>query len=386
MCGTQSAKRYQMTQDLQPDYFPLTHYLMPDEASHERGKALLGQGKVGAIALAGGHGSRLGFHAPKGCYPISKVFKKSLYQLLAEKTLAASRESGQALKLAIMTSDATHVETVLHFQQADFFGLKKEQLSFFQQQNLPLTDDNGHEVIGPDSKPITAPNGNGAMFWDFAASGLLDIWQKSGIEQIVVFTIDNALADPFQPHLIGVNEKHQNDATVVGIERITHDEQVGVLVERAGRLAVIEYSEMQESERFAQDAAGSFKHRLANISYFVFSLEFIKAVLTHPVTELPLHKAKKKIFIAGSDLYFWKSEYFIFDVLNLATRAEVLLLDRQDYFAPLKNKEGKQSIASTQAALEAFDRRKYHALTGKWPPVDRPFELSNLNNDNVRIP
>src|SRR5262245_3594711 len=100
-----------MTQGSLPEYLALSSFVVPDSLSFEHGKDLIAQGKVGAIALAGGHGSRLGFNGPKGCFPISCVYKKSLYQLLAEKTLALSIERKKDLQLAIMTSDWTHAET-----------------------------------------------------------------------------------------------------------------------------------------------------------------------------------------------------------------------------------------------------------------------------------
>jgi len=353
-----------MTQDFR-DYLPVSHFFRQEQALDERGEALLKQGKVGSIALAGGHGSRLGSNAPKGCYPISPVEKKSLYQLLAERTLAANIKYASSLPLAIMTSDATHKETLAHFENNKFFGLKKEQVSFFMQDNLPLHDEAGRELA------VSAPNGNGLLFWNFSRSGLLSAWIAKGIEQILVYTIDNALADPFQLSLIGLNDLHKNDATVVGVERNSIDEQVGLLVLREKKLAVIEYSELDEEMR------KSFQS-LANISYFAFSLDFITRCLTLPYSFLPLHKARKRVRVEDKEIWAIKSEYFIFDVLVNAARTDVLYLDRSDYFAPLKNRIGDQSIEMVQKQLEAHDRRAFHKRTGTWPAEDRPFELSPL--------
>lgn len=344
-----------MTHDLPGNYTPLHTYFLPNALEHEHGEKIIKEGKVGAIILAGGHGSRLGFNAPKGCFPINN---KSLYQLFAEKTLEASTFYGQDLHLAIMTSDATHDVTVQHFKDANFFGLNTEQVVFFQQQNLPLQDDAGNVVYGPDKRPLTAPDGNGGLFWHFAQSGAFNSWQQAGIEHVVVFTVDNALADPFEANLIGLHALHKNDVTVVGVARETPEEHVGVLVEQNSHVAVIEYSEMPDSERLSIDAGGALKYPLANISYFAFSLEFIKKVLLHPVSEMPLHKAKKKVRIGSREEYLYKSEYFIFDVLTYSRKAEVLVLPREDIFAPLKNKTGSHSPATVQAALEAFVHKK----------------------------
>jgi UDP-N-acetylglucosamine/UDP-N-acetylgalactosamine diphosphorylase len=330
-----------MTHDFQDKIRPLSAYSLPDEANFAAGEAVLKQGKVGAIILAGGHGSRLGFDAPKGCYPI--LDGKSLYQLFAEKTLAASKRYQKDLPLAFMTSDATHKATVEHFEKANYFGLKKEQVHFFMQHNLPLQDAEGN------NQTITAPDGNGALFWRFAESGLLDSWQ---VDQITVCTVDNALADPFEPNLIGLTALHNNEVVVVGIKRDNPSEHVGVLVEKNNTLAVIEYSEISPEEAHAKTPSGKLLHPLANISYFSFSTPFIKKVLTHTPADLPLHKAQKKIRQNGQDHSLYKCEYFIFDLLAFSTRSEVLLLPRRNFFAPLKNKSGPHSPETVRQALK----------------------------------
>ncbi len=311
-----------MTEDFQGNIEPFT----PTSAFQEHGQKAVGAGTVAVIALAGGHGSRLGYNAPKGCYPI---LNKSLYQRLAEKVLHASVASKKELQLGIMTSDATHEATVKHFEDENYFGLKKEQVVFFMQKNLPLQDETGSKL------DLTAPDGNGALFWHFEKSGHLAAWEKKGVCHITVFPIDNALADPFEPNLIGLHALHKNDVTVVGISRESQLEHVGVLVEKNGKLGVVEYSEMADSDRLAYKEDGSLKHPLANISYFAFSLAFIKKILTHSPTELPLHIAKKKI----NNEYLYKLEYFIFDLLAFSDRSEVLLLPRNRCFAPLKTPE-----------------------------------------------
>ena len=46
----------------------------------ETGKALISAGKVAALTVAGGQGTRLGYNAPKGTFPITPVRKKTLFQ------------------------------------------------------------------------------------------------------------------------------------------------------------------------------------------------------------------------------------------------------------------------------------------------------------------
>ena len=339
-----------MTHEYPVNYKPLTTFFTPDTSLHKQGVDMLKKGKIAAIVLAGGHGSRLGYNAPKGCFPVYE--EKSLYQLLAEKTHQASTLYSCDLHLGIMTSDATHQKTIEHFEQANYFGLKKSQACFFQQENLPLEDIFGQVLAN------SAPDGNGALFWHFANSGHLAKWKSLGIEHVIVFPVDNALADPFQPDLIGLHTAHNNDVSIVGITRETPLEQVGVLVEQGSKIAVIEYSEMPDSERLAKGPSGELKYPLANISYFAFSMAFMHKMVQMPISMLPLHKAKKKVIIDEVERDCYKSEYFIFDTLSYCQNAEVLLLPREEYFAPLKNKTGPQSIETVRSALKSKNKNQ----------------------------
>lgn len=337
-----------MIHALPDSYKPVSHIICPDKAYKDAGDAALLHGKVGAIISAGGHGSRLGYDAPKGCFPVYE--NKSLFELFAERTLKASKKYGQMLRLAIMTSDATHDATIEHFEKANYFGLNKEQVAFFMQENLPLQDGDGNNVS------LTAPDGNGALFWHFKKSGHLALWKSLGIQHIITFSVDNALANPFEPYLVGINALHNNDVTLIGIKREAPQEQVGVLIEKEEKVLCIEYSEMPDSERLAVTPEGTLKYPLANISYFAFSMAFIERVLINPPTILPLHKAKKKVRYNGREDYFYKSEYFIFDLLPLSQKTEVLLMPREEIFAPLKNATGPASPETVRAALEKSER------------------------------
>ncbi len=57
--------------------------------AYEVGEGLLKAGQVGAILVAGGQGTRLGFDKPKGMFPIGPVSHATLFQVLAEQLLRA---------------------------------------------------------------------------------------------------------------------------------------------------------------------------------------------------------------------------------------------------------------------------------------------------------
>src|SRR5262249_53778354 len=114
--------------------------LADDGDARQLGEELLRQGTVAVLLVAGGQGSRLGFDQPKGMYPIGPGSKKTLFQIHSEKMLALRRRYGKPIPFLVMTSDATHVETVAFFAEHNNFGLPTEDVVFFQQGTMPALD------------------------------------------------------------------------------------------------------------------------------------------------------------------------------------------------------------------------------------------------------
>lgn len=353
---------------------PLTHCLKTGNIEAiAYGKYLLSKGKVGAVVLAGGQGTRLGLDGPKGTFPISPIKKKSLFQILCEKTFACGKQVRHDLQIAFMTSDENHEQTVSFFKEYAFFGLKETQVHFFQQTNLPLTDEEGNPIMKEDGSTLQAADGNGSFFWQFTKSGLYNNWQTLGIEYVTCMVVDNPLIDPFDAEVIGITALHKNSATIQAVEKRDPDENVGLIVEKDKKLAVIEYSEMDASHKNARNANEELMYRVANISFFCFSMIFIQRVAAQKISLFPLHKAKKKSPQLGK--YVIKSEYFIFDMLRVSKKTEVILYPRWQRFAPLKNKEGEDSIETVQKAYLAYDKALFEARSHSPLSGDTPLEL-----------
>nr|WP_213318025.1 UTP--glucose-1-phosphate uridylyltransferase [Chlamydiifrater volucris] len=342
------------------------------------GNDLLRKKRVGCVVLAGGQGSRLKCNGPKGLFPISAVKNKTLFQMIAEKVLAASHLSQQRLPLAFMTSPLNNAQTLSYFDSHEYFGLSPHQVSFFQQKLWPLLDLEGNLFLETSNSMAFGPNGNGCFARMMLESGLWDQWKNEGIEMVSVIPIDNPLALPFDPELFGYHFSEKNDVTIKTVLRNHPTEDIGVLATdiATNRTTVIEYSEIPNQERFAKDREGRLKYPLGNIGLYCLSMDFIKTVSSLP---LPIHRACKhtKKFSQGRtiDGQAWKFEEFIFDLFHYGNRCSTLVYPRDVCFAPLKNLEGNHSPETVRQALNTRERQLYRDATGKEVTPNTTFEL-----------
>ncbi len=259
--------------------------------------------KSAVILLAGGQGSRLGLDAPKGCFLIQG---KSLFQRLIEKI-------PQDIPIAVMTSPINHEATVLFFSKNSFFD---RDIHFFQQGMMALRD----AAMRPLSKE--APDGNGSVFFSFVQSGLSLFFKKKGIETFSVIPVENLLADGADPYFLSYLQTSGADVVVKCIERQVGNPPMGALIERMGRLEMVEYTETSPSCPYKYSYIGmmackmSFMEKMGNMV-------------------LPIHWVWKK---SGSS-FVWKGEKFIFDALPYANLAKALCYPKEQVYAPLKSQD-----------------------------------------------
>lgn len=363
--------------DFQGPLHPVRSYKHSQNCENhvEKGLKCLEQGQVACLVVAGGQGTRLGSQAPKGCFKVSPVRQKSLFQLIAEKTLAAGVRAGRLLSLVIMTSPDNRLETEAYFKENDLFGLAPEQLFFIQQDTLPFLTPEGDLFFSDKGRLAQGPDGNGSSLQVLASSGVLAQLKKQGVEFLNYILVDNPLADPFDPLLVGFHAEKKADVTLKCIERIDPLEKVGLIVEAEGKVIVKEYSEIS-----AEDQLESFS--LANISLFCFSIDFVERT-SH--VKLPLHaafKSSSKVSADGTVVKrdapsIWKFEKFIFDLLAFSQKTAILVYPREECFAPLKQ---LSDLPMIQQRMTQQDREKMTALTG------RPYQSHEIERSYYYLP
>ena len=326
-----------------------------EQKAKQAGEALLRDGKVAVLIVAGGQGSRLGFDGPKGIYKISPIQQKPLFQIFAEQIRALSKRYNTRIPLLIMTSEENHDETVRFFGSNDYFDLGKETIHFFRQDMLPAISPDGNLVLQNNFRLFTNPNGHGGSLKALYDSGVLEVLLKEGFTELYYCQVDNPLVRIADPVFLGYHATANAEVSTKVVRRRSIEEKVGVYVSCNGKDAIVEYSDLSPEYMSALDGAGDILYWAGNTAIHVFSLPFIRRINDHGFA-LPYHCARKNTDITDRNgnrlsLDVWKFETFVFDAIPLAERSCCMEIAREEEFAPVKNKDGSDSPETARAAM-----------------------------------
>jgi UDP-N-acetylglucosamine/UDP-N-acetylgalactosamine diphosphorylase len=321
------------------------------EQARRRGNEVAAAGQLGVILVAGGQGTRLGFDHPKGMYPIGPISQKTLFQIHIEKVIAKSRRHGVRIPLYVMTSPATHDETVAFLAEHDRFGLPAEDLFVFCQGTMPAVDAaTGQVLLESPDRIAVSPDGHGGMLAAIARSGVLDDIERRGIRHLFYFQVDNPLVDIGGLEFVGYHVLAGSELSSQVIAKREPLDRVGNVVEVDGKLMVIEYSDLPEEAALKRNPDGSLAIWAGSIAVHVMDAALLRRYAGES-DGLPFHIARKKVAfvnstgerIEPSQPNAIKFERFIFDLLPTARNAIVVEVDPANAFAPLKNASGAKT-------------------------------------------
>lgn len=314
-------------------------------------------GKIGAVLLAGGQGSRLGFDHPKGMFNIGINRELYIFECLINDLLDITRQADAWIPLFIMTNVDNNEETQKFFEQHNYFGYSNENVWFFIQEQLPTVDTTGKLMLSCNNTISTAPNGNGGWYASMAKTGMLKIVQEVKIEWLNVFAVDNILqriADPcFISAVIDFNKVF--GAKVVA--KTAPEEKVGVLCLEDGRPSIVEYYEMTSEMLHSCESDGTLSYNYGVILNYLFRVDKLNKTLS---VKLPLHRAFKKIkymdangeIITPEEPNAYKFETLVLDMIKLQDDCLAYEVDRNKEFAPVKNKTGVDSVDTARELLK----------------------------------
>ncbi|WP_417393302.1 UTP--glucose-1-phosphate uridylyltransferase [Gimesia sp.] len=355
------------------------------EKATAQGNQLLAAGRVGAILVAGGQGSRLGFSHPKGMYPIGPVKHTSLFQILVEQLRARARQAGQPICYFIMTSDATHEETVEYFQQHQNFGLSSDDLYFFKQGTMPAVDAESGQILLEQKHHIAvSPDGHGGMLAALKNNGMFDVMREKGIDTLYYHQVDNPTAIVCDPEFLGYHQNANAAVSVKVVSKRSPDEKMGVVCDVDQKTQIIEYSDLPSSIAEQTDEAGNLLHWAGSTAIHIFNRDFLEQIANDDA-RLPFHRANKKVpfidasgsQVAPEEPNAIKFERFIFDVLPEADTVLVYETDRSREFNPVKNAEGQDSPRTAHEALNRIFSDWLQSCGVKLP-ADATVEISPL--------
>lgn len=314
------------------------------------------QGKVGAVLLAGGMGTRLGFDKPKGMFNIGETHPLYIFECLIRNLMEVTEKAGTFVPLFIMTSEKNDEDTREFFEEMKYFGYNPEYVHFFVQAMAPAVDADGKILLEEKGRIATSPNGNGGWFVSMVKAGLLSTLQREGIEWLNIFSVDNVLQRIADPCFVGATLLSGSECGSKVIAKADPQERVGVLCLEDGIPSIVEYYEMTDEMINSREPDGTLSYNFGVTLNYLFRTDRLKELLDN---RLPLHIVNKKVpyidengdLVSPDEPNAYKFEELVLDMIHMQKSCLSYEVERSREFAPVKNAEGVDSVATARELL-----------------------------------
>ncbi len=323
----------------------------------ELGLDAIRAGKVGAVLLAGGQGTRLGFDKPKGMLNVGIDNELFLFEMLIRNLQKNTDAADAFVPLYIMTSHKNNDDTIQFFEEHNYFGYPRDYVSFFIQERVPCTDLNGKVLMENPSTICMSPNGNGGWYTSMHNCGVLEDVRKRNLEWINVFSVDNVLQQIGDAVFIGATLDSGCVSGAKVVRKAAPDERVGVLCLEDGRPSIVEYYEMTEEMANSRKDNGDLVYNFGVTLNYLFRVDMLETMLG---ANMPLHIAEKKIPcideqgnpINPTEPNGYKFETLVLDMVHMSDNCIPCEIVREKEFAPIKNATGIDSLESARELLK----------------------------------
>lgn len=332
---------------------------MPAEASESlrtqwraQGEEALAQGRIAVVILAGGMATRFGGQA-KGSFPLlaqgpsSSATAPTFLSLKLAQVARLCEQQQAKVPVVVMDSFATKTQLDAHLETIDWMGIKARHR--FSQSIMPRLHAQTTEPLvskassWPHRTLFCAP-GHGDTLGRLRDSGTLNKLKEQGVEHLLVSNVDNLLAS-VDPVLVGAHLAGVADGVQVSIEAVPRKPK-----EAGGCVALLDKGPaIVESLRLpAQTALDDYPDFNTNTLWIALSaLDTVPPLQWHPVTRQIQDPE-------GNTLDCLQFEQLIGE-LSEHRPSQVLRVNRQDRFLPVKRQEDLQRAQSqVQALIEAW--------------------------------
>ena len=317
-------------------------------------------GKLGAVLLAGGMGTRLGLDKPKGELNVGIDRDLCIFNCLINNLLDVTNEAGAYIPLYIMTSEKNNDETIRFFEEKNYFGYPKEYVKFFVQEMAAAVDFDGKLLLEGPGRLATSPNGNGGWFTSLVKAGLLEDIRSRGVEWLNIFAVDNVLQRIGDPCFFGATLLSGADSGSKVVHKVDAYEKMGALCKKGGKPYIVEYYELSKEMAEATDEKGDYLYAYGVILNYIFKVSRLEEIMNN---RLPVHVVEKKIpyiddkgeLIKPLEPNGYKFETLVVDMVAMMNDSIPYEVVREKEFAPIKNLHGVDSLDSARELLKKND-------------------------------
>ena len=314
-------------------------------------------GKVAAVLLAGGMGTRLGVDGPKGAYDIGVTKPLYIFEQQMKNLAEVNEKCGVRVPLYIMTSDKNHDQTTSFWKEHNYFGYPETEVKFFKQDMAPAVDYDGKIILERKDTPALSPNGNGGWFSSLKRAGLCEDLHARGVEWLNIYAVDNVLQRIADPVFVGASILTGVNCGAKAICKTEPLEKVGVLCKDGELPDIIEYYELTNEMANMRDENGNLVYCFGVIMNYLFRLSKLEEIADK---KIPVHIVEKKIESVCEDGVTRKPEKengkkfetLVVDLVKLTDSVLPFEVVREKEFAPIKNKTGVDSVESARELLK----------------------------------
>lgn len=288
---------------------------------------------------------------------------KSLFQILCENLKEIKLKYNINIPWYIMTSKENNNKTIEFFEQNDYFNYPKEYIKFFIQGEIPMINTEGKVILNKEGLVKQASDGHGGVFESMFKNNIVEGMKQKSVEWIFIGPVDNPLVKMIDEIFIGLAVDKKVLVAGKSLIKANPHEKVGVFCKKDKRPYVVEYTEISHEMANKKDEKGDLVFGESHINCNMFNIKAIEIIGDN---KLPYHTAFKKATYINSkgevvvpeEPNCYKFESFIFDSFNKLDDIAIMRVNREEEFAPVKNREGIDSVNTAREMYEKYIKNK----------------------------